>query len=616
MESRLDVARTYEAIIEAARARRFLSYADVARASGVEWRKAHLPIGQHLDKLLFTAHSRGWPLLTVLVVTKDGIATGELTGGARHGFLQGVQRLGIAVTDADADRYIREQQQRTFDWAKTAPDALDLAGPASVGTQPLDAPSHASEVDTSVNYWFAGSVWGDGDQFERFMQQGVWQNGYENDPRVDEIRPGDRIAIKASYVRKHDLPFDVGGQKVSAMKIKAVGTVLENLGNRTTLRVEWTRLAEPREWFFYTYRVTLVRADPGDPSARRLIEFAFFGAAQDCAFWLGLPYFKKKYFADDETSEIAEVPDDERDEDGDGISYGIDNIVQDGCFLERESIAGALKRLREKKNLVLQGPPGTGKTWLAKRLGYALLGTADTELVRQRMRVVQFHPTLSYEDFVRGWRPGGRSGLELVDGIFLEAVQTAQAEGGLFVFIIEEINRGNPAQIFGEMLTLLEDSKRRREEGLELAYRRPGDRNRFHIPEDFYVIGTMNLADRSLATLDVALRRRFAFVELSPAFGPSWRQWCKDVGGLSQEAAEAIEDAVRVLNERIGSAPSLGQQYRVGHSYFTPNKKIDDVSGWFDDMLETEVVPLLAEYWYDDPAQVESAIEELRKRRP
>ena len=117
-----------------------------------------------------------------------------------------------------------------------------------------------------------------------------------------------------------------------------------------------------------------------------------------------------------------------------------------------------LSRVQAKKNLVLQGPPGTGKTWLAKRLAYALIGSKDPKVARDRLRIVQFHPSLSYEDFVRGWRPSAAGKLELVDGIFLEVVEAAKAEPDRpFVLVIEEINRGNPAQIFGEILTLLEE---------------------------------------------------------------------------------------------------------------------------------------------------------------
>ena len=205
------------------------------------------------------------------------------------------------------------------------------------------------------------------------------------------------------------------------------------------------------------------------------------------------------------------------------LPYAVQDILDDGCFLDEAAVERMLKRLREKKNLILQGPPGTGKTWLAKRLAFALMGQKD----EGRVRAVQFHPNLSYEDFVRGWRPAGDGRLQLADGVFMQAIAAAQMRpDARFVVLIEEINRGNPAQIFGELLTLIEASKRNPSEALELTYPdADGNRQLVHVPENLYVIGTMNLADRSLALVDMALRRRFAFVALEPKLGDAWRRW-------------------------------------------------------------------------------------------
>src|ERR1700722_6367401 len=256
--------------------------------------------------------------------------------------------------------------------------------------------------------------------------------------------------------------------------------------------------------------------------------------------------------------------------------------------LTGEELNDILARWRSKKNLVLQGPPGTGKTWLAKGLGFALAGSNDRETARSRLRVVQFHPSLAYEDFVRGWRPAGDGRLELVDGILMQAIQAAESEPDRpFVLVIEEINRGNPAQIFGEMLTLLEVSKRRRSEAIELAYRKePGER--VHVPANLYVIGTMNVADRSLAIVDLALRRRFAFIDLEPRFGNPWRAWCAQRGIESALLAE-IENRIGVLNAEISAAISLGPQFRIGHSYVTPDTDTPIIDGreWFRARVET-----------------------------
>ena len=293
--------------------------------------------------------------------------------------------------------------------------------------------------------------------------------------------------------------------------------------------------------------------------------------------------------------------------------YSVVDIVGEGCFLEQDRLEAILQRWRAKKNLILQGPPGTGKTWLAKKLAFALIGSRS----RSRVRPLQFHPSLSYEDFVRGWRPSGdtASPLDLVDGPFLTAVEDAGKEPARdFVVVVEEINRGNPAQIFGEMLTLLEADKRTPDEALALSYPRHRD-ERVHIPDNLYVIGTMNVADRSLALVDLALRRRFAFVDLEPVFGGRWRRWVSERCGLDAEFLDGIERRLTTLNEKISDDDLLGPQFRVGHSVVTPSNETvitNDVQ-WFTQVVETEIGPLLDEYWFDAPDRARSAREDLLK---
>ncbi|WP_299329976.1 AAA family ATPase [uncultured Psychrobacter sp.] len=279
-------------------------------------------------------------------------------------------------------------------------------------------------------------------------------------------------------------------------------------------------------------------------------------------------------------------------------SYSIDDITADGCFLPQSKIEMILKRLRSKKNIILQGPPGTGKTWLAKRLTFALIGQRDDS----KIRAVQFHPNLSYEDFIRGWRPSGEGKLTLVDGPFMEMIKTAIDDPeSKYVIVIEEINRGNPAQVFGEMLTLLEADKRSPNEALELSYRKTAG-ERVYIPSNLYVVGTMNIADRSLALVDLALRRRFAFIDLEPTLGEAWRDWVRDKNGIDSEFLDNIEQRISALNDEITKDPSLGAQFQIGHSYVTPavGMNITDAKEWFVEVVETEIGPLLDEYWFDD----------------
>ena len=288
-------------------------------------------------------------------------------------------------------------------------------------------------------------------------------------------------------------------------------------------------------------------------------------------------------------------------------AYSADNIMEEGCFLERSRIDEILERFKSKKNIVLQGPPGTGKTWLAKKLAFALIGTRAEE----NICAVQFHPNLSYEDFVRGWRPSGDGKLDLVDGPFLEIARTAkESPEEKYVVIIEEVNRGNPAQVLGELLTLLEADKRTKESAIALAYSRE-DGERVFIPENLYVIGTMNIADRSLAMVDFALRRRFAFIDLVPVLNDRWREWCHQKCGIGYEALDGIRSRIEVLNQRISNDPNLGSQFRIGHSYLTPNSTVEDPDSWFRQVVGTEIGPLLEEYWFDSPETAKEATTNL-----
>ena len=462
--------------------------------------------------------------------------------------------------------------------------------------------------------WFVGATYGNDDQTPRFLQEGIWENGHQDEylDTVKSIQVGDRIAIKSSYTRKHDLPFDNRGQTVSVMAIKAIGTVKENLGDGHILNVDWKPSDPPREWYFYTNQSTVWRVLPGDWRKDALIGFTFEEQAQD------INRFRNAPFKDSGTSAHPNATDpDAQDDEADATpeaeitaarikQYSVDDILTDGCFIAREKLEKILECLQTKKNLILQGPPGTGKTWLAKRLAFALMGQRDDS----KVRAVQFHPNLSYEDFIRGWRPVGNGKLTLVDGPFVEMMKAATKEPeSRHVVVIEEINRGNPAQIFGEMLTLLEVDKRTPNEALELSYKR-SDGERVFIPGNLYVIGTMNIADRSLALVDLALRRRFAFIDLEPTLGKPWRDWVHDRYGIDSEILVEIEKRLIALNSDISADPGLGHQFQVGHSYATPpfDIRISDAREWFRQVVDTEIGPLLDEYWFD-------ALEKSKKAR-
>lgn len=498
------------------------------------------------------------------------------------------------------------------------------AAPEDASDQPpLEFRTDVPALPEDAVYWFAGAAWDGADQTERFLAEGIWENGYEDQftELVREMRPGEKIAIKATFVQKKGLPFDIAGGSASGMRIKATGTILENPGDGRRVRVAWDPPTAPRDWFFYTYRTTLVRADPENDKARALIDFTFADVPQDYQQFLDRPYWKQKYglattpvvarnaavaSSVDEAEDVVEEPAPTEP------PYTVASIVEDGCFVPESELADMLGILKAKKNLVLQGPPGTGKTWLAKRLACALIERSPKS-ARDRLRVVQFHPSLSYEDFVRGWRPSAAGGLTLTDGVFLEAVAAAKEESEIpFVVVIEEINRGNPAQIFGELLTLLEHDKRNAEEALALAYRRDVDRQleTVFLPDNLYLIGTMNIADRSLALVDLALRRRFAFVGLTPRFDEVWARQLVEHNGLDRAFVDDLARRMARLNDRI--AAKLGDQFRIGHSYLTPRRgSISNGARWFRNVVATEIRPLLEEYFYDEPIEAVRLVDEL-----
>ena len=499
---------------------------------------------------------------------------------------------------------VREQFKTAVDEEKPAPEGV---------------PEQELFADPNRGFWFVGAAWGGtDDQSRRFITDGVWAT--DNDSVSDEVNrmnPGDLVAIKSSFTRKNNLPFENHGKPVSCMRLKAIGIITENLRDGKSIKVDWQPLNPPRDWFFYTYRVTVVEADRSDELARRLILFAFANAKQDYDYWLKeVPHFATKYgpAATPTSGEDTSEPE-ETEVEAAVPSYTIKQIVEEGRFVGEERLDQILSRLRVKKNLVLQGPPGTGKTWLAKRLAYVLIGTKDPKVVRDRLRIVQFHPSLAYEDFVRGIRPSAKTDnkLDLVDGIFLEVVEAAKTEPDRpYVLVIEEINRGNPAQVFGELLTLIEDSKRGSDDAIELAYRRVPN-ERVYVPRNLFLIGTMNIADRSIALVDFALRRRFTFENLTPELNGAWRAWCVDRIGMPAEDVSMIEKRINALNDEIQQDRSLGPHYQIGHSYVTPQigVPIVDARKWFREVARTEIIPQLEEYWFDAPDKAKAAGQRL-----
>ena len=256
---------------------------------------------------------------------------------------------------------------------------------------------------------------------------------------------------------------------------------------------------------------------------------------------------------------------------------------------EYDKLVGVLSL---KKNIILQGAPGVGKTFIAKRLAFSMMGVKDVE----RVMMVQFHQSYSYEDFIMGFRPSS-GGFELKRGAFYNFCKKAEIDGeNDYFFIIDEINRGNLSKIFGERFMLIEKDKRGL--SLQLLY----SDEMFSVPKNIYIIGMMNTADRSLAMLDYALRRRFAFFEIKPGFTTDgFREYRMNLGN---ERFDKLITCVEDLNNVIANDESLGEGFCIGHSYFCNlmTETIDDqvLSG----IIEYELIPLLKEYWFDESEKV------------
>jgi hypothetical protein len=282
--------------------------------------------------------------------------------------------------------------------------------------------------------------------------------------------------------------------------------------------------------------------------------------------------------------------------------YVMEDALSD-LFLEQSLLDRFLEIWQEKKNLILQGAPGVGKTFVAKRLAYLLLEEKDAG----RIESVQFHQSYSYEDFVQGYRPDGHRGFILRDGIFHRFCEKAAlSPNRKHVFMIDEINRGNLSKILGELMLLIEHDKRGPSWATSLTYSQPGE-PRFFVPENVYLLGMMNTADRSLSIVDYALRRRFSFASLEPMFGSNKFKECLIGHGVPELVVGLIITRMTALNQAIGEdRADLGPGYRSGHSFFVPRTGFEFDPGWYRRVVETEILPLLDEYWFDDADKVNS----------
>lgn len=577
--------------------------------------------------------------------------------------------------------------------------------------------------------WYVGAQPSETDKTDEFLRNGVWKNGEDKlqSDLIKTINEGDKIAIKATYTQKNNLPFDVNGKTVSVMSIKAIGTVTKNYNDGINLDVSWKKLGKPKIWYFYTLRRTVGKVESkSNWMSKALLDFTFKDTPQDYNKFLKEDYWSEKYvneptveysnkinywwlnanpknfsFSELEIGEeepwtrynengrarnipanfknakqgdtvicyestptkqilaiaeiskiddkniwvrktenlsnpipysvIKETPelqkmeyltnqrgslfklsDDEygvimdiiRDENPREITkeetekYTESDFLSD-VFISKEKYQAVKNLLLRKQNIILSGPPGVGKTFSAKRLAYSIIGYKDKKFIR----TIQFHQNYSYEDFIQGFRPTDE-GFKLINGPFYDFCKKAESDPeNKYFFIIDEINRGNLSKIFGELLMLIESDKREVEK-IKLLY----SETLFSVPNNIYIIGMMNTSDRSLAMIDYALRRRFSFIELEPAFDSEGFE--KQRQKINNPKYDELINAVKFVNSEILKDSSLGDGCLIGHSYLCP--KCEVTNEWIESVIEYELIPLIREYWFDNKTDFDVCSKKLR----
>lgn len=316
--------------------------------------------------------------------------------------------------------------------------------------------------------------------------------------------------------------------------------------------------------------------------------------------WWSILYMGKKADKDDdgvyiwklrpELAEALKIVNGEEvpDEDTDTTEYTKKDFLEE-VFISEAKYDEMYAVLMRKQNIILQGAPGVGKTFAAKRLAYSIMGAKNDD----HIQFVQFHQNYSYEDFVEGYRPAA-SGFVRTDGIFKRfCIDAADAPDEKFFFIIDEINRGNLSKIFGELLMLIEKDYRGQAATLSYSGRF------FTVPKNLYIIGMMNTADRSLAMIDYALRRRFSFIDMEPGFDTDgFNEYMSSKGSSTMKA---LVEEVKQLNVDIKE--KLGKGFCIGHSYFVFDEPCSDAL--LKNIVNYDILPMLAEYWFDDEEQYE-----------
>ncbi len=524
--------------------------------------------------------------------------------------LENVAIIGAQVSAAGKVNYKFEQlivfKRTAFtEWAEAF---FEQTGDArSVITQ-YDLPGSLLD-GLGIDYaWYVGTTGNDEngqwrDFSDDYIDGGMWVNGWD-DKFIDVVKSiavGDRIAIKSTFTQKKNLPFDNHGKTVGAMRIKAIGTVTENAGDGKTIKVDWTRLDPFKTWFGPgVLREAIHRVDASDGYIKKqLLAFTFGDEEQDYSLC------EEKYSDDiDQTAGVDEMPDDAVEDDIDmATSTGDSETAKKKTCLE--VVRTPRVNLIHPLNFIIYGAPGTGKTYSTAEYALAIIESravdtrrksyeerkavmaAYNDYVRKGQIVfTTFHQSYGYEEFIQGLRPDTKSGkmaFITVDGVLKRIADDAlDNHEKNYVIIIDEINRANISKVFGELITLIESDKRWGEVNETCVTLQSGDI--FAVPNNLYIVGTMNSADKSISLIDAALRRRFEFIEQYP------------------NASLVDDPTLRNVLSKINTilADSLeSSDLLIGHSYFM-GKTVDDLCA----ILNNSIIPLLYEYYYDNKKKV------------
>ena len=524
--------------------------------------------------------------------------------------LENVAIIGAQVSAAGKVNYKFEQlivfKRTAFtEWAEAF---FEQTGDArSVITQ-YDLPGSLLD-GLGIDYaWYVGTTGNDEngqwrDFSDEYIDGGMWVNGWD-DKFIDVVKSiavGDRIAIKSTFTQKKNLPFDNHGKTVGAMRIKAIGTVTENAGDGKTIKVDWTRLDPFKTWFGPgVLREAIHRVDASDGYIKKhLLAFTFGDEEQDYSLC------EEKYSDDiDQTAGVDEMPDDAVEDDMDvATSTGDSETAKKKTCLE--VVRTPRVNFIHPLNFIIYGAPGTGKTYSTaeyalaiienravdtRRKSYeerkAVMATYNDYVRKGQIVFTTFHQSYGYEEFIQGLRPDTKSGkmaFITVDGVFKRLADDAlDNHEKNYVIIIDEINRANISKVFGELITLIESDKRWGEVNETCATLQSGDI--FAVPNNLYIVGTMNSADKSISLIDAALRRRFEFIEQYP--------------NASLVDDPILRDVLSKINTIL--ADSLeSSDLLIGHSYFM-GKTVDDLCA----VLNNSIIPLLYEYYYDNKKKV------------